>query len=241
MIISLITIIIIIYSLFAYYYNFINTLLFVFIFLILFFLNIIFQKVRFNISMNKWRLFAIFASITTSFSLLINAVVFLRNEETSKRTNLINFNKTVFDVFKEINGNFITYRKELNYMYDSIFGNYKNINTNGDVINNDNNSNDNNSNETNDKNKYRDINLEFQQALIIYRGLNDIYTSGNLEVNKDKSEYKGIINTFNVYSSSNLMRDYWKKIKYSLSPEFIIFIENNIFNKRINTSNVYIS
>jgi hypothetical protein len=249
MFISLITIIIIIYSLFAYYYNFINTLLFVFIFFVLFFLNIIFQKVSFNVSMTKWRLFAIFASITTSFSLLINSVVFLRNEETSKRTNLINFNKSVFDVFKEINGYFITYRKELNYMYNSIFGNYKNINTNGDLITNDmtkyssNNIGEKNekSDETTDENKYRDINLEFQQALIIYRGLNDIYISGNLEVNKDKSEYKGIINTFNVYSSSNLMRDYWKKIKYSLSPEFIKFMENNIFNKRINTSDVYIS
>lgn len=240
MIITLLTIIIIIYSLFAYYYNFINTLLFVFIFLILFFLNIIFQKVRFNVSMNKWRLFAIFASITTSFSLLINSVVFLRNEETSKRTNLINFNKSVFDVFKEINGNFITYRKELNYMYDSIFGNYKNINGDGEE-NNDTINKNNLDKESNDENKYRDINLEFQQALIIYRGLNDIYISGNLEINKNNSEYKGIINTFNVYSSSNLMREYWKKIKYSLSPEFIIFMENNIFNKRINTSNVYIS
>ena len=98
LIITLLTIIIIIYSLFAYYYNYINTLLFVFVFLLLFFLNIIFQKFRINVSMEKWRLFAIFGTIAASLSLLINAIVFLRNEDTSKRTNLINFNKSVFDI-----------------------------------------------------------------------------------------------------------------------------------------------
>jgi hypothetical protein len=220
LIISLITIIIIIYSLFAYYYNFINTLLIVFIFLILFFINLIFQKFRVNISMDKWRLFAIFGSITTSLSLLINAIVFLRNEDTSKRTNLINFNKTVFDVFKEINSNFIIYNKELGYMYNSIFSNYKN----------------NNNNNNNERNK----DLEFKQAFIIYKGLNDIYLSGNLEVNKNNNEYKGVMNTFSVYTSSDLMREYWKNIKYSLSPDFIKFMENNIFNKRINTNVVKI-
>jgi hypothetical protein len=216
LILTLITIIIIIYSLFAYYYNFINTLLFVFIFLILFFINLIFQKFRVNVPMDKWRLFAIFGSITTSLSLLINAVIFLRNNDTSKITNLINFNKTVFDVFKEINSNFITYNKELGYMYNSIFSRYKS---------------DNNKDNENERNK----DLEFIQALIIYRGLNDIYISGNLEVNKNNIEYKGLMNTFNLYTSSNLMREYWKNIKYSLSPDFIKFMENNIFNKRITT------
>lgn len=217
LIISLITIIIIIYSLFAYYYNFINTLLFVFIFLILFFINLIFQKFRINVSMDKWRLFAIFASITTSLSLLINAVVFLRNEDTSKRTNLINFNKTVFDVFKEINSNFITYNKELGYMYNTIFSNYKNTYDNESK---------------NERNK----DLEFKQAFIIYKGLNDIYISGNLESNKNNNEYTGVMNTFSLYTSSDLMREYWKNIKYSLSPDFIKFMENNVFNKRINTN-----
>lgn len=220
LLISLISIIIIIYSLFAYYYNFINTLLFVFIFLVLFFLNIIFQKIRINVSMEKWRLFAIFGTIAASLSLLINAVVFLRNEDTLKRSNLINFNKNIFDIFKEINSNFITYNKELGYMYNSIFSIYKNDNEK----------------HLNERNK----DLEFKQAFIIYRGFNDIYISGNLEVNKDNKDYNGIINTFSVYTSSNLMREYWKKIKSNLSPDFIKFMENNIFNKRLTTNVVNI-
>lgn len=227
LIISLISVIIIIYSLFAYYYNFINTLLFVFIFLVLFFLNIIFQKIRINVSMEKWRLFAIFGTIAASLSLLINAVVFLRNEDTSKRTNLINFNKNVFDIFKEINSNFITYNKELGYMYNKIFHNNSNNSSNNSS---------NNDKHLNERNK----DLEFKQAFIIYRGLNDIYISGNLEVNKDNKDYNGIINTFNVYTSSDLMREYWKKIKYSLSPDFIKFMENDIFNKRLTTNVVNI-
>jgi hypothetical protein len=218
---AIFSIVTIIYALFAFSYNFINALILVLIVLFLVITYLLTQTFAYKVPLDKFRLFALIGSMTTSFSLLINATVFIRNEDTARKQNMINFNKVSSDIFNQIDNRFFEYKDKLGYLYQNIFKSIGHKQEQDDI-------------------KLRDKHYEFQQALNIFHGLDYIYTAGSLKENKDKMEFRGIMNIFDTYASSPLMQDYWKTQQFSFSPDFIHFMEENFFTKRLSTNKVFV-
>jgi hypothetical protein len=180
------------------------------------------QEFNYSVAENKWRLLATIGSITTAVSLLINANVFIKNEKVQAEQNLINFNKILSDSFGKIEDNFMSKPKELGYLYHDIH--YASGHPS-----------------MKDLSKTRDKSLEFQQALKIFRAMEVVFIAGDLNKNKNDPRYRGIVNLFDMYASSALMREYWKTIRYNFSPGFIRFIESDFYNYRISTNKVFVT
>jgi hypothetical protein len=220
--IRIFSLIIFIYTLIAFAYNMISTIIFTLMMFGLFVLFLMTDKFKVAVPADRWRLFAMIGSITTAVSLLINANIFIRNEKVQGDQNLINFNKIVSDSFGKIDDTFIKYPDRLGYLYHDIYY------SSGHPL-------------ISDLEKYRDKNLEFQQAFSIFQAMEVTFIAGKLDENKDKPEFRGILNTIDMFASSNLMRDYWKTIKFNFSPKFIKFLEDEYFNNRLSTDKVFVT
>lgn len=218
----IVVLIIFIYAIIAFIYGFINTIILVLIILAMIVTYILTQQFDYAVAENKWRFLATIGSITTAISLLINASVFIKNEKTQVDQNMISFNKIVSDSFGKLEDNFMKDSQKLGYLYHDIY--YASGHpSNPDLA------------------KTRDKNLEFQQALKIFNAMEIVFIAGKLEENKNRPEYRGIINVFDIYTSSPLMREYWKTLRYNFSPAFIEFIENEFYNYRISTEQVFVT
>jgi hypothetical protein len=214
--------IIFIYSILAFIYGYVNTIILILLLLAVIVLYILTQKFNYSVAENKWRFLATICSITTAISLLINANAFIQNEKAQTDQNTINFNKIIADSFGKIEDNFMRDSDKLGYLYHDIHypsghPTISNLSTK------------------------RDKNLEFQQALKIFNAMEIIFIAGKLEEKKDKPEFRGVINLFYLYSSSPLMKEYWKTLRYNFAPTFIQFIEEEFYNYRLSTESVFVS
>ena len=219
---KLVVLILFIYAIIAFIYGFINTIVLVLMVLAIIVSYILTQEFNYIVAENKWRFLATIGSITTAISLLINASVFIKNEKTQTEQNMINFNKIFSDSFGKIEDNFIRESAKLGYLYHDIY--YASGHQgNSDLA------------------KTRDKNLEFQQALKIFNAMEVVFIAGKLRSNKNLPEYRGIMNVFDIFTSSPLMREYWKTLRYNFSPGFIEFIEKEFYNYRISTEQVFVS
>jgi hypothetical protein len=218
----IIVLIIFIYAILAFIYGYVNTIVLVLLLLAIVVIYILTQEFDYAVAENKWRFLATIGSITTAISLLINASVFIKNEKTQVDQNTINFNKIVSDSFGKIDDNFMREPQKLGYLYHDIYY------TSGHPT-------------IPDLAKTRDRNLEFQQALRIFYAMEVVFIAGKLDQRKDLPEFRGILNVFDTYASSPLMREYWKTLRYSFSPAFIKFIEEEFYNYRISTDVVFVS
>ena len=218
----IVVLIIFIYAIIAFIYGFINTIVLVLIILAMIVTYILTQQFDYSVAENKWRFLATIGSITTAISLLINASVFIKNEKTQVDQNMISFNKIVSDSFGKLEDNFMKDSQKLGYLYHDIYF------ASGHPS-------------TPDLAKTRDKNLEFQQALKIFNAMEIVFIAGKLKTNKDRPEYRGIMNVFDIYTSSPLMREYWKTLRYNFSPGFIEFIEKEFYNYRISTEQVFVT
>lgn len=218
----IVVLIIFIYAILAFVYGFINTIVLVLIILAIVVIYILTQQFDYSVAENKWRFLATIGSITTAISLLINASVFIKNEKAQVDQNMISFNKIVSDSFGKLEDNFMKDSQKLGYLYHDIY--YASGHpTNLDLV------------------KTRDKNLEFQQALKIFNAMEIVFIAGKLKTNKNRPEYRGIMNVFDIYTSSPLMREYWKTLRYNFSPGFIEFIEKEFYNYRISTEQVFVT
>lgn len=211
-----------VYIIILYIYNIIKTIVLILVLIGTCVIFILTQKFDYTVADNKWRLLATIGSVTTAISLLINANVFIKNEKAQNEQNLINFNKILSDSFGKIEDNFMNKANELGYLYHDIHYS-SGHSTNKDLS------------------KTRDRSLEFQQALRIFKAMEVVFIAGNLKNTKDDPKNRGVINLFYMYSSSALMKEYWKTIRYNFSPEFIRFIENEYYNNRISTNKVFVT
>lgn len=214
--------IIFIYIVIAYLYGFVNTIVLILVLIGSGVLFILTQEFNYSVAENKWRLLATIGSITTAISLLINANVFIKNEKVQSEQNLINFNKILSDSFGKIEDNFMSKSKELGYLYHDIH--YSSGHPS-----------------MKDLSKTRDKSLEFQQALKIFKAMEVVFIAGNLKQTKNDPRNRGIVNLFDMYASSALMKEYWKTIRYNFSPDFIRFIESEYYNYRISTNKVFVT
>lgn len=219
---KIIVLIISIYTLLAFVYGYINTIVLVLLALATIVIYILTQQFDYSVAENKWRFIATMGSITTAISLLINASVFIKNERTQVDQNTINFNKIISDSFGKIEDTFMREPNKLGYLYHNIHY------ASGHPL-------------IPDLEKNRDKNLEFQQALRIFYAMEIIFIAGKLDERKDQPEYRGIINLFDIYASSPLMREYWKTLRYNFSPSFIKFIEDEFYNYRLSTDVVFVT
>ena len=217
----IVVLIIFIYVIIAYINQYISTILLIFVLLGTGIFYIFTQEFNYSVAENKWRFLATVGSITTAVTLLINANVFIRNEKSQVDQNLINFNKIIADSFGKIEDNFMRESDKLGYLYHDIHyssGHPKIPNIESK----------------------RDKNLEFQQALKIFYAMEIVFIAGKLDERKSDPEYRGVINLFDMYSSSPLMKQYWKTLRYNFSPSFIKFIEEEFYNYRISTDVVFV-
>ena len=219
---KIVVLIISIYTLLAFAYGYINTIILVLLILATTVIYILTQQFDYSVAENKWRFLATMGSITTAISLLINASVFIKNERTQVDQNTINFNKIISDSFGKIEDTFMRESNKLGYLYHNIHY------ASGHPL-------------IPDLEKKRDKNLEFQQALRIFYAMEIIFIAGKLDERKDQPEYRGIINLFDIYASSPLMREYWKTLRYNFSPAFIKFIEDEFYNYRLSTDVVFVA
>jgi len=219
---KIIVLIISIYTLLAFVYGYINTIVLVLLMLATIVIYILTQEFGYIVAENKWRFLATMGSITTAISLLINASVFIKNERTQVDQNTINFNKIISDSFGKIEDTFMREPNKLGYLYHNIHY------ASGHPL-------------IPGLEKNRDKNLEFQQALRIFYAMEIIFIAGKLDERKDLPEYRGIVNLFYTYSSSPLMREYWKTLRYNFSPAFIKFIEDEFYNYRLSTDVVFVA
>lgn len=219
---KIIVLIVSIYAILAFFYGYINTILLALILLGIGIFYVLTQRFDYSVAENKWRFLATIGSITTAISLLINASVFIKNEKTQVEQNTINFNKIVADSFGKIEDNFMREPDKLGYLYHNIHY------ASGHPI-------------TPGLEKYRDKNLEFQQATKIFYAMEIVFIAGKLNERKDLPENRGIINLFDIYASSPLMRKYWKTLRYNFSPSFIKFIEDEFYTYRLSTNVVFVS
>jgi hypothetical protein len=218
----IVVLIIFIYAIIAFIYGFINTIVLVLLTLAVVIIYILTQEFKFSVAENKWRFLATIGSITTAISLLINASVFIKNEKTQVDQNMISFNKIVSDSFGKLEDNFMRESDKLGYLYHDIYF------ASGHPL-------------ASNLAEKRDKNLEFQQALKIFYAMELVFIAGKLKEKKDLPEYRGILNLFDIYTSSPLMREYWKTLRYNFSPGFIKFIEEEFYNYRISTDLVFVS
>lgn len=217
----IVVLIIFIYAIIAYINQSINTLILIFITLGSAIFYIFTQEFNYSVEENKWRFLSTIGSITISISLILNANAFIRNEKSQVDQNTINFNKIISDSFGKIEDNFMRETDKLGYLYHDIHyssGHPKMPNIESK----------------------RDKNLEFQQALKIFYAMEIVFIAGKLDERKDDPEYRGVINLFDMYSSSPLMKQYWKTLRYNFSPSFIKFIEEEFYNYRISTDVVFV-
>jgi len=135
---------------------------------------------------------------------------------------MISFNKIVSDSFGKLEDNFMRESDKLGYLYHDIYF------ASGHPV-------------TPGLAEKRDKNLEFQQALKRFYAMEIVFIAGKLQEKKNITEYRGILNLFDIYTSSPLMREYWKTLRYNFSPGFIKFIEEEFYNYRISTDLVFVS
>ena len=202
----------------SYRYKIINKRLS--IFLIVFFIIIFILSTNNYYKKVDW---IMIGSIVTSITFLLTARALLMSEQNYKLNNKINLIKLETETLDNINKNFLLYKNELSYMYNDIFRIYGN-------------------NEFYDK-KYdnlRDKSLEFQQSLKIFKCLQTLYVASNYGNDKTKYEFTGILDIFQTFTLSQLLKEYWEKLKYNFSQDFINFLENKFYNNRININKAYI-
>jgi len=218
---KIIVIIIFIYAILGFIYNYLNLIVLILLGLAVTVVYILTQRFGYSVEENKWRFLATMGSITTAISLLINASVFIKNERTQVDQNTISFNKIISDSFGKIDDTFMRESNKLGFLYHNIY--YASGHPYSPNLE-----------------KSRDRNLEFQQALKIFYAMEVVFIAGKLDERKDNPEYRGIINLFDIYASSPLMREYWKTLRYNFAPSFIKFIETEFYNYRISTDVVFI-
>lgn len=218
---KIIVLIIFIYAIIGFIYNYINTIVLFFLALILTFIYILTQQFGYVVEENKWRFLATIGSITTAISLLINANVFISNQRTQVDQTAINFFRIASDSFSKIDDNFMREPNKLGFLYHSIYNAYGNP-------------------YSPNLEKTRDMDLEFKQALKIFNVMEVVFIAGKLDERKDNPEYRGVINLFDIYASSPVMKEYWKTLRYNFTPDFIKFIETEFYNYRISRDVVFI-
>jgi len=218
----IVVLIVFIYAIIAYLNEYINTILLVFLLLGTVIFYIFTQEFNYSVAENKWRFLSTIGSITISISLILNASAFIKNERTQVDQNNINFNKIISDTFGKIEDSFMRETDKLGYLYHNIYysSGHPKI---GNI------------------DSKRDKNLEFQQVLKIFNAMEIVFIAGKLDERKNDPEYRGVINLFDMYASSPLMKQYWKTLRYNFSPSFIKFIEEEFYNYRLSTDIVFVS
>lgn len=113
-----IEVIIFIYVILAFSFNLINDIIAIVIIFLLISTYFLTRPNIYNITDKQWKFFAVFGTIVTVISLLINGINTMKNNSLIEVQNLTNFYKYHLEITRNMENTFMQYPNELGVPYE---------------------------------------------------------------------------------------------------------------------------
>lgn len=209
--------VILLYAVLAYFFNITGPYITSAIIFILFVLYFFKKSNSFNVSDNKWRMFALLGTVATGITFLMNGINIFRTSKEIQLQNVDSLNKLASEITKDIEDLLMKHKNELGYLFYDIYGaiGKKKIN-----------------NYTTLRNK----DFEYLAALKIFRSYETIILIAMNIYGVTKltdPNFQGIASTMQTVFSSKLIKNYWSQTKSLFNDEVVEFIDDFLSTARI--------
>lgn len=219
----IIQVVIFIYIIIGFLFNFVSGTITIITFFVLIATYFLTKSDIYNITDKQWKFFAVFGTIVTVISLLINGINSYKNNSLTDIQNLTNFYKYSLDITKNMENTFMQYPNELGYLFNDIYG----------VIG---------RKPTKDYSSTRDLDLEYFAALKIIRGIEALFLRGTRLYGVERmteKRFQGMASTVQTILNSKLMKKYWTEVKHMINDTVANIIDKIVMFGRFGTLKTY--